>query len=89
MMHRHKNFSMKWQVKKMTVKEELALINEYSRKELGEDDVYIFTLTLCDNEVDRDHERFPLKTLEELAGPLYERLETWSAICVDALKAER
>jgi predicted NUDIX family phosphoesterase len=25
-------------------------------------------------------------TLEELAGPLYERLETWSAICVDALK---
>lgn len=26
-------------------------------------------------------------SLEELAGPLYERLETWSAICVDALKA--
>lgn len=29
------------------------------------------------------------RTLDELAGPLYERLETWSAICVDALKAER
>ncbi len=28
-------------------------------------------------------------TLEELKGPLYERLETWSAICVDALAAER
>ncbi len=28
------------------------------------------------------------RTLDELAGPLYERLETWSAICVDALKAE-
>ena len=27
------------------------------------------------------------RTLDELAGPLYERLETWSAICVDALKA--
>ncbi len=27
-------------------------------------------------------------TLEELAGPLYDRLETWSAICVDALKQE-
>ena len=26
------------------------------------------------------------RTLDELAGPLYERLETWSAICVDALK---
>ena len=28
-------------------------------------------------------------TLDELAGELYERLETWSAICVDALQAER
>ena len=27
-------------------------------------------------------------TLEELAGPLYDKLETWSAICVDALKGE-
>ena len=27
------------------------------------------------------------RSLDELAGPLYERLETWSAICVDALKA--
>lgn len=27
-------------------------------------------------------------TLEELSGPLYDKLETWSAICVDALKAE-
>ena len=26
------------------------------------------------------------RSLDELAGPLYERLETWSAICVDALK---
>lgn len=28
-------------------------------------------------------------SLHELAGPLYERLETWSAICVDALRAEQ
>jgi predicted NUDIX family phosphoesterase len=27
-------------------------------------------------------------TLDELAGPLYDKLETWSAICVDALKGE-
>ena len=26
------------------------------------------------------------RTLDELAGPLYEKLETWSAICVDALR---
>ena len=28
-------------------------------------------------------------SLDALAGPLYERLETWSAICVDALRAEQ
>lgn len=53
----------------MTIKEELALINEFSRKELSEDEVYIFTLTLCDNEVDRDSEKFSLdslRTLQEL-----------------------
>ncbi len=27
-------------------------------------------------------------SLEELTGPLYDKLETWSAICVDALKNE-
>ena len=26
------------------------------------------------------------RELDELAGPLYEKLETWSAICVDALR---
>lgn len=50
----------------MTVKEELSLINGYSRKELTEDDVYIFTLTLCDNEIDRDFEKFSLSSLEKL-----------------------
>lgn len=28
------------------------------------------------------------RDLEELAGPLYEKLETWSAICVDALQQQ-
>ena len=28
------------------------------------------------------------RELDELAGPLYEKLETWSAICVDVLRAE-
>lgn len=50
----------------MTIKEELALINGFSRKELKEDDVYIFTLTLCDNDVDRDFERFSLDSLKKL-----------------------
>ena len=47
---------------------ELALINQYTRKPLTEDDVYRFTLTLCDNEVDRDFERFTSEALRELSA---------------------
>ena len=50
--------------------EDLALINRLSKKTLTAEEVYTFTLRLCDNEVDRDHERFPRATLEELA-PLF------------------
>ncbi len=48
--------------------EELALINQLSRRELKAEEVYTFAVRLCDNEVDRDYERFSEKTLEELAG---------------------
>lgn len=47
---------------------ELELINRYTRKTLTEDDVFRFTLTLCDNEVDRDLERFTPEALRELAA---------------------
>ena len=50
--------------------EDLALINRLARKELTEGEVYAFSLRLCDNEVDRDWERFSPGTLEELA-PLF------------------
>ena len=49
-------------------KEELELINRFSRKELTAEEVYTFAVRLCDNEVDRDGERFSPETLEELAG---------------------
>ena len=53
--------------KKQTVtEEELALINKYTIKELSEKDVYVFSLTLCDNEIDRDFEVFSLSALEAL-----------------------
>ena len=48
--------------------EDLAQINKLARRELGADEVYTFALRLCDNEVDRDMERFSDETLEELAG---------------------
>ena len=50
--------------------EDLVLINALSRKELKAEEVYTFSVRLCDNEVDRDLERFAPRTLEELA-PLF------------------
>lgn len=52
-------------------KEELEAINRFSRKSLKEDEIYVFPVTLCDNEVDRDFERFPVSSLNALA-PLFE-----------------
>ena len=43
--------------------EELRLINAYTRKELSAGDVYVFSVTLCDNDVDRDGERFTVESL--------------------------
>ena len=48
--------------------EDLAAINALARSELTEEQIYTFALRLCDNEVDRDFERFPRKSLEALAG---------------------
>ncbi|MGI6028253.1 MAG: hypothetical protein ACOX81_02435 [Candidatus Heteroscillospira sp.] len=47
--------------------EELAAINRYARRELTPEEVYTFTVKLCDNEVDRDFERFSDSCLDELA----------------------
>ena len=46
--------------------EDLALINRLSRAELAAEQVYTFALRLCDNEVDRDWERFDESGLEAL-----------------------
>ena len=42
----------------MLTKEELDQINRFSKAELTADQVYTFSVRLCDNEVDRDFERF-------------------------------
>lgn len=46
----------------------LALINTFSKKTLTADDIYIFDIKLCDNDVDRDFERFSTAALSELAA---------------------
>ena len=52
--------------KPLAVEEELKLINSFAKTELTEDQIYIFSVLLCDNEVDRDFEKFSLEALEEL-----------------------
>lgn len=47
--------------------EELELIGRYTRRELAPEEVYTFPVVLCDNEIDRDGERFSIPALEGLA----------------------
>lgn len=49
---------------------ELKKINSLSLKELSSDEVFSFTVTLCDNEIDRDFECFDIDALTRLA-PLF------------------
>ena len=51
----------------MLTKEELDQINRLSKAELTADQVYTFSVRLCDNEVDRDFERFDRAALEKLS----------------------
>lgn len=46
---------------------DLELIGALARKPLGQEEVYTFSVRLCDNEIDRDFERFTVRTLEQLA----------------------
>ena len=46
---------------------DLALINALARRSLKAEEVYTFPVRLCDNEVDRDFERFSRPALEKLA----------------------
>lgn len=49
---------------------QLAKVNQYSRTPLTAEDVYVFALRLCDDQVDRDGERFDGEGLETL-GKLF------------------
>ena len=49
---------------------DLELIGGLARRPLKPEEVYTFSVRLCDNEIDRDFERFTVRTLEQLA-PLF------------------
>lgn len=62
---------------------DLRAINKYTLEPLKAEDVFTFKLALCDNEVDRDFERFSKKALEGLgklfAGKTGIKDHRWSA----------
>ena len=47
--------------------EQLEMINAIAKGEMTEDQVYVFSVRLCDDQVDRDLERFDTAALPELA----------------------
>ena len=55
------------QGKQAVTPEQLEKINRFSRRELEPEELYVFTVVLCDNEIDRDNEQFPAESLEKLA----------------------
>ena len=48
--------------------EVLAKINKFTRRELKADEVHCFSVVLCDNQIDRDNERFSIDALKKLAA---------------------
>lgn len=55
-------------VKQAAGEAELALINAQTLRPLAADEVFTFRLAACDDQVDRDYERFTGETLEGLAA---------------------
>ncbi|MFI3312434.1 MAG: hypothetical protein R3Y62_00965 [Eubacteriales bacterium] len=47
--------------------EQMDKINRYTKRDLEPEEVYVFSLRLCDNQVDRDGERFDTQALPVLA----------------------
>lgn len=46
---------------------DLEKINRYTRREFKADEIYTFSVVLCDNEIDRDGERFTPEALQKLS----------------------
>ncbi len=51
----------------LDIEAELALINGFSKTEMTAEQVYTFSVVLCDNEEDRDFEKFSDEALEQLS----------------------
>lgn len=75
--------SINLKIKSADPKADIALINQFSKRELTPEEVYCFSVAMCDNDIDRDLERFTDETLEGLAqlfvGRTVIRDHDWSA----------
>ena len=49
-----------------TTEQDMELVNRYTRRAFAPDEVYIFSVVLCDNDVDRDFERFTVESLFQM-----------------------
>lgn len=47
--------------------EELEKINAFTRHEMSEEELYTFSIILCDNDIDRDFEKFSVDSLYKMA----------------------
>lgn len=56
------------EIENTTNEDSLALINKYTRRNLSLDEVYIFPISLCNNDVDRDIEKFTVESLNAIAS---------------------
>ena len=56
----------------------MAKINKFTRRELKEEEVYCFSVILCDNEIDRDNEKFSVAALRKLAELYVGKTGIWS-----------
>lgn len=61
----NKNYTTENQVG-MPTDEDMLLINEYSLRPLEKDEIFSFSVKLCDNDIDRDFERFNKESLKAL-----------------------
>ena len=59
--------SLSLKMKKADAAADIDLINQFSVKKLSPEEVYCFSVAMCDNDIDRNTERFTNKTLDALA----------------------
>jgi len=69
-MQQKKNFKSVVTTGKANATVDIDKINQCSKKPLKPEDVYVCSVVICDNDVDRDGERFPNATLNEME-PLF------------------